>query len=1030
VKGHPGSGKSTLLKYAMSQNQTTNMISLAFFFNGRGSPLEKSTSGLYRSLLHQLLQYDSPTKLEIAQLYKNRILSQGDYEKAWTWHEKELELWVKQILTSKSIPPLQVYIDALDEGGKEAAMKLVFYFQNIVRQKPEGSCSLHICLSCRHYPLIARTVDLEITVEDMNNDDIAQYTTTHFLNGGVRKKTAQLLQRAISTKANGIFQWAVIVIPRMIDMLQTGTRLERVQTIIQQLPKELDDLYHSIIQTVPSHERRRSFDWFKWICFATRPLSPDELRYAIIMQKDIPYKSLQQCKNDEEFIESNEALESRIKHFSRGLAEVRTLEETSHVQLIHQSVLEYLIESGLQLLNDQPVPDVVATAHLEMAWACVRYVEMEEIQAVEENEAIKESDRSSLARSHVYLRTSSQRTINVILKELEETYPLTHYTLQSWAIHAKYVEDHEKSSDEVLALIHYLSKPPEAFLHTWVYLAGFVDLNFKVQRGYTLMHVLANYDLAKSMSKFLAESEVEADTVDRAGRTPLSYAAALGNEAVVMLLVSRADVDPNLGDSTCGRSPLLYAAELSYAQTVTQRSLRTVQLLAAHNDVRLDARDDQGWTALAYAASSGNTAVVQWLMNQKGVNINSTDNYGSTPLARAAQGGHVEVLKLLLNRQDNSADQHDHRFCTPLAQAAMNGREETVRLLLMCKNVSADAIDREGRTPISYAAARGSEVVVQLLIQSARVEVDKKDFRGLTPLAHAARAGHEHVVRLLLSCEGVAQDSRDETGMTPLALAAKNGRVEVVRLLLLYVGIDVDSKDADSWTPFFHAAAGPHTEVMQLLLQTGLVNINQIDRSGMTPLMYAGRRDYLNTAEAFRLLLEYPGVEVNRQDNSGKSALTHAASGGNHEVVRMLLTRGDVQVNVRDARKQTPLMHAALWPRGVAVIKILLERDDIKINWQDANGQTALSIAAACRDSEAEVRALLGHSEVQADLKDDAGRTPLSYAAELGSTEVVKLLVQREDVKIHSKDRYGRTPLSYAVSGRFENIIQVLKARS
>src|SRR5579859_8110079 len=58
IKGKPGCGKSTLTKFAFMEikKEFQNAIILSFFFNARGSHLEKSTMGLYRSLLVQLLE--------------------------------------------------------------------------------------------------------------------------------------------------------------------------------------------------------------------------------------------------------------------------------------------------------------------------------------------------------------------------------------------------------------------------------------------------------------------------------------------------------------------------------------------------------------------------------------------------------------------------------------------------------------------------------------------------------------------------------------------------------------------------------------------------------------------------------------------------------------------------------------------------------------------------------------------------------------------------------------------------------------
>ena len=56
IRGKPGAGKSTIMNFAYTEaiKEKAGTV-ISFFFNARGDVLERSTTGMYRSLLFQLL---------------------------------------------------------------------------------------------------------------------------------------------------------------------------------------------------------------------------------------------------------------------------------------------------------------------------------------------------------------------------------------------------------------------------------------------------------------------------------------------------------------------------------------------------------------------------------------------------------------------------------------------------------------------------------------------------------------------------------------------------------------------------------------------------------------------------------------------------------------------------------------------------------------------------------------------------------------------------------------------------------------
>ena len=91
IKGKPGAGKSTLMKYAIRQGNPNETTKASFFFNGRGSSIEKSPLGLNRSILPQLLPLAPEQLSRLTLVYIERCQTRGKFAEKWDWHEGELK---------------------------------------------------------------------------------------------------------------------------------------------------------------------------------------------------------------------------------------------------------------------------------------------------------------------------------------------------------------------------------------------------------------------------------------------------------------------------------------------------------------------------------------------------------------------------------------------------------------------------------------------------------------------------------------------------------------------------------------------------------------------------------------------------------------------------------------------------------------------------------------------------------------------------------------------------------------------------
>jgi Ankyrin repeats (3 copies)/Ankyrin repeat len=105
--------------------------------------------------------------------------------------------------------------------------------------------------------------------------------------------------------------------------------------------------------------------------------------------------------------------------------------------------------------------------------------------------------------------------------------------------------------------------------------------------------------------KLLVEKGAELETESKSGRTPLSWAAEKGHEAVVKLLVEKgAELEAKDGNS--GRTPLLWAAVRGHDAVVK---------LLLDRGADIESKDNDGWTPLSLANWSGQESIIRLLVN-------------------------------------------------------------------------------------------------------------------------------------------------------------------------------------------------------------------------------------------------------------------------------------------------------------------------------------------------------------------------------------------------------------------------------
>ncbi|WP_426335842.1 ankyrin repeat domain-containing protein [Pseudoduganella sp. R-31] len=145
-------------------------------------------------------------------------------------------------------------------------------------------------------------------------------------------------------------------------------------------------------------------------------------------------------------------------------------------------------------------------------------------------------------------------------------------------------------------------------------------------------------------------------------------AVQIDDDRTVKAVLARG-LDPNLHDPQRGETGLIIA--------MRNDAMRVARLLLAQPGLRIDEQSPNGNTALMMAALQKNKPAVLAIL-ERGAQVNRP---GWTALHYAAASGDLDIMKLLLERHAY-IDAASPTGTTPLMLAAREGQEDAVKLLL------------------------------------------------------------------------------------------------------------------------------------------------------------------------------------------------------------------------------------------------------------------------------------------------------------------------------------------------------------
>lgn len=393
ITGKPGSGKSTILKFAIDETNRLlhrteeNTITASFFFDSSGTPVQKTASGFYRSLLYQLYNQKRDLLHNFFSSIKSSAKSGGTGPISQKMNKVDLRSQLsKAILDILDCSTLNLYIDALNECADDDVDEVRQFILDIYYESKAKLHLLGICFSCRPYPVVIERSDYMVCVDTNNSGDIKR-CIRHYLDfTSMREVHKQRVGEQLTNRAAGIFQWIDLVLPRIIEMNRNGRGIKQMLNEIAKTPQELDLWCMETLEVIDTENLPSSWSLLRWICFAERPLSLDELRFATVISAQLPHKTIQEYMEHEDICEDADQMERRMKTLTKGLVEAKNIEAQGDervAQFIHPSVNDFMRRTGLNALyrrmtkTNPEVAGRVGHVHYDLAKTCLQYLSME-----------------------------------------------------------------------------------------------------------------------------------------------------------------------------------------------------------------------------------------------------------------------------------------------------------------------------------------------------------------------------------------------------------------------------------------------------------------------------------------------------------------------------------------------------------------------------------------------------------------------------------------------------------------------------
>ncbi|XP_008226275.1 PREDICTED: ankyrin-1-like isoform X2 [Prunus mume] len=244
----------------------------------------------------------------------------------------------------------------------------------------------------------------------------------------------------------------------------------------------------------------------------------------------------------------------------------------------------------------------------------------------------------------------------------------------------------------------------------------------------TTLHLAVRYNHDEVVIRLMEADPQLCCFTNNANESPLFLAVRKGTPSIVHSILKA--YESGVSPSFLGTNGVtaLHAA-------VTQEQLKdkgVVEIMVSKNRDLIKEVDAIGWTALHYAAFTGNVEATQLLMESDSSASYIMDlSSKMSALHVAAYAGHTKVMEELFHYQPDTCDLLNSKGQTVLHSAILGGQSKVVKYILRTPKLTGliNEADEDGNTPLHVAVINKKVEIISILTADHRVDkaaVNKK----------------------------------------------------------------------------------------------------------------------------------------------------------------------------------------------------------------------------------------------------------------------------------------------------------------